>query len=60
MKNAAIVYLTRLNDLWILRHSIKFLFTNFNKEHNYPVVVFYDDLTPMAISSLLGELNADL
>jgi len=55
MENAAIVYMTRKSDLWVFKHSINFLYTNFNKEENYPVIVFYDDLTKPDIANLLTE-----
>ena len=57
MENAAIVYMTRKNDLWIFKHSINFLYSNFNKEANYPVIVFYDDLTKPDIANLLTEFS---
>lgn len=59
MENAAIVYMTRKNDLWIFRHSIRFLYSNFNKDANYPVVVFYDDLTKPEIANLMTEFTLD-
>lgn len=58
--NAAIAYLTRERDLWLLRTSIRLLFLNFNKEHDYTVIVFHDDLTPVTISNLLVTLSLDL
>jgi hypothetical protein len=57
MENAAIVYMTRKNDLWIFKHSINFLYSNFNKDANYPVVVFYDDLSKADIANLLTEFS---
>ena len=57
MENAAIVYMTRKNDLWIFKHSISFLYSNFNKDANYPVVVFYDDLTKPEIANLMTEFT---
>jgi hypothetical protein len=60
MENAAIVYMTRKNDLWVFKHSINFLYKNFNREANYPVIVFYDDLTKIDITNLLTEINLSL
>jgi len=57
MENAAIVYMTRKNDLWVFKHSINFLYSNFNKDANYPVVVFYDDLSKADIANLLTEFS---
>ena len=59
-QNSVIVYLTRLNDLWVFRYSIKLLCLNFNKEYNYPIIVFHTDLTNSAISKVLSELIIDL
>lgn len=57
MENATIVYMTRKNDLWLLNHSIYFLYLNFNRQANYPVTIFHDDLTLHDISNLLSNLN---
>jgi alpha 1,2-mannosyltransferase len=60
MLKAAIVYLTRQQDLWEFIPSLKLLYRNFNNKHNYPVIVFHDDFTPAVISSVLMELNGYL
>lgn len=60
MSKSAIIYMTRLQDLWLLRHSLRFLFENFNKEAKYPVRIFHDDLNPDAIKSLAASLKQDL
>lgn len=57
MQKAAIVYLTRYQDLWEFIPSLKLLYKNFNTKYNYPVIVFHDDLTPQVISSILMEMN---
>lgn len=57
MENATIVYMTRKNDLWLLNHSIYFLYLNFNRQANYPVTIFHDDLTLHDISNLMSNLN---
>jgi alpha 1,2-mannosyltransferase len=57
MENAVIVYMTRKNDLWVFKHSINFLYSNFNKDANYPVVVLYDDLSKADIANLLTEFS---
>jgi alpha 1,2-mannosyltransferase len=60
VNKSAIVYMTRLQDLWLLRHSLKFLFENFNKEAKYPVVIFHDDLNAEAVKSLADATKQDL
>ena len=60
MKNSAIIYMTRQQDMWLLRHSLKFLFMNFNKNAEYPVIIFHDDLTQQSVESLADALKHDL
>lgn len=60
MSKSAIVYMTRMQDLWLLRHSLRFLFENFNREAKYPVVIFHDDLNVEAVKSLAVALKQDL
>lgn len=60
MNKAAIIYMTRLNDLWLLRHSLTFLYKNFNQTAEYPVLIFHDDLNEQAIRSLAQEIQKDL
>lgn len=59
-QNSVIVYLTRQKDLWIFIHSIKYLYRNFNNVHNYPVVVFHDDVTGVDISNIMVQLHHQL
>jgi hypothetical protein len=60
VSKSAIVYMTRLQDLWLLRYSLRFLFENFNKEAKYPIVIFHDDLNAEAVKSLAAVLKQDL
>jgi len=60
MSKSAIIYMTRMQDLWLLRHSLKFLFLNFKKASQYKVIIFHDDLTQQAVNSLAVALQQDL
>jgi alpha 1,2-mannosyltransferase len=60
VSKSAIIYMTRLQDIWLLRHSLKFLFLNFNTKSKYPVIIFHDDLNQQVVQSLAEALKQDL
>lgn len=60
MERAAVIYLTRQQDLWEFIPSLKLLCKNFTGKYKYPIIVFHDDLTPSIISMILLEMNRSL
>ena len=57
MQKAAIIYLTRQNDLWVFVFSIRLLLRNFGCKHQYPIIVFHDDINDTQINHILKSIS---
>lgn len=58
--NGVIVYLSCRKDVYILVHSLRFLYLNYLKNYPYPVVVFHDDIPDQEIAGIRIWLHQQL
>ena len=55
-KNGVIIYMSRMQDLGILFHSLILLYKNYNNMVKYPVIIFHDDITDNVIQDFTRAL----